>query len=513
MFNRREFLTGVGAAAVGTMTRRLHANELVGNLADSTVLAIDLQHRVGSLPHYWETCAGSDRTIVGLRDQWRQDLLRVRREAGIRSVRCHGLFDDEMGIAAHGAGNFNFLYVDQIYDFMLDHGVRPFVELSFMPEALASSANRIFAYKGNVSPPQNWKDWHDMVYAFTDHCVKRYGIAEVEGWKFEVWNEPNISFWAGSQDEYFELYKQSALAVKRVGNRIPVGGPSTAQLDWIPDLIKYCVQQGVPIDFVSTHVYPDDPQKHLFGQDHLYPFEQVIPRGLEQVKHQVESSKMPNLPVWLTEWSSQNPAFIGDTIKSCIGLAEAMSYWTFSNVFEEGGVPSGIFNQTFGMTDQWGIARPSLHAFAMLHKLGDTLVQSDSGPILATRRTDGSAAILIWNLIPATEGSVANGNPLAATGGSSESKGQSKLLRLKLNGVEGRFITISHVNGQVGSAIPKWQEMGSPRYPTTDQIAQLKSAAELPKPEVRPLTGGRSTAEISVELPPNGLALLEINRQ
>jgi xylan 1,4-beta-xylosidase len=260
-------------------------------------------------------------------------------------------------------------------------------------------------------------------------------------------------------------------------------------------------------------VYPDDPQKHIFGQDHLYTFEQVIPRGLEQVKHQVESSKMPNLPVWLTEWSSQNPAFIGDTIKSCIGLTEAMSYWTFSNVFEEGGVPSGIFNQTFGLIDQWGIARPSMHAFAMLHKLGGTLVQSDPGPILATRRSDGSAAILIWNLIPATPGSVANGNPLAATGGSSESTGQARNFRLKLNGMEGRSITISHVNGQVGCAIPKWQQMGSPRYPTPDQIAQLRAAAELPKPEVRPLESFRPNAEISVELPPNGLALLEINKQ
>ena len=513
MFNRREFLTGVGAAAAGAMTRRLYAEEQAGKQAASAEVAIDLQREMGPLRHYWEACAGSDRTVVGLRDQWRQDLLRVRRDAGIQSVRCHGLFDDEMGIAAHGAGNFNFLYVDQIYDFMLDHGVRPFVELSFMPEAFASSANRIFAYKGNVSPPRKWQDWHDMVYAFTGHCVKRYGIAEVEGWKFEVWNEPNISFWAGSQEEYFELYRQSALAVKRVDKRIPVGGPSTAQLDWIPDLIQYCVQQGVPIDFVSTHVYPDDPQKHIFGQDRLYPFEQVIPRGLEQVKHQVESSKMPNLPVWLTEWSSQNPAFIGDTIKNCIGLTEAMSYWTFSNVFEEGGVPSGIFNQTFGLIDQWGIARPSLHAFAMLHKLGDTLVQSDPGPILATRRSDGGAAILIWNLIPATQGSVANGNPLAATGGSSESNGQAKHFQLKLNGVDGRSVTISHVNGQVGCAIPKWQQMGSPRYPTPDQIAQLRAAAELPKPEIRPLAGGRMSAEISVELPPNGLALLEINKQ
>jgi xylan 1,4-beta-xylosidase len=91
----------------------------------------------------------------------------------------------------------------------------------------------------------------------------------------------------------------------------------------------------------------------------MYPYEQVIPRGLEHIKNQVESSKMPHLPFWLTEWSSQNPAFIADTIKDCIGLVEAMSYWTFSNVFEEMGVPGGIFNDTFGMLDQWIIARAS----------------------------------------------------------------------------------------------------------------------------------------------------------
>jgi xylan 1,4-beta-xylosidase len=514
LINRRKFVTGVGALAAGTMLqepRRLFASAVQSD-SSAAPIAVDLGRSTGSLPHFWEKAAGSDRTVVGLRERWRQDLVRVQREVGIQSVRCHGLFDDEMGVAARGAGNFNFLYVDQIYDFMLDHGVRPFVELSFMPEAFASSANRIFAYKGNVSPPQNWQDWHDMVYAFTEHCVKRYGIGEVSGWKFEVWNEPNIGFWAGSQDDYFELYKQSASAVKKVDSRIRVGGPATAQLDWIPDLIQYCVRQNVPIDFVSTHVYPDDPQKHIFGQDHLYTFEQVIPRGLEQVKHQVESSKMPHLPVWLTEWSSQNPAFIGDTIKSCIGLAEAMSYWTFSNVFEEGGVPSGIFNSTFGLIDQWGIARPSLHAFALLHKLGDSLVQSDAGPLMATRRADGSAAILLWNLIPATEGGVANGNPFAATSGASESKGQAKQFRLKLNGVEGREISISQVNGQIGSAIPKWVQMGSPKYPTPDQIAQLKAAAELPAPETRPLAPGQASVEFSIEVPPNGLALLEINK-
>ncbi len=512
--DRRDFVTRAGvvlAGAVSGYAPQLFAVQSAS--AEGNSISIDAGRTTGSLPHFWEKTAGSDRTVVGLREQWRQDLVRVQKETGIQSVRCHGLFDDEMGIAAAGAGNFNFLYVDQVYDFMLDHGVKPFVELSFMPEAFASSANRIFAYKGNVSPPRNWQDWHDMIYAFTDHCVKRYGIGEVRGWKFEVWNEPNISFWAGSQDEYFELYRQSALALKKIDPALQVGGPSTAQLGWIPELIQYCASHGVPLDFVSTHVYPDDPQKYIFGKDHLYSFEQVIPRGVEHVKQQVENSKMPRLPLWITEWSSQNPAFIADTIKNCIGLAEAMSYWTFSNVFEEGGVPSGIFNSTFGMLDQWGIARPSFHSFVFLHKLGEQLLQADPGPILATRRADGSVAILVWNLIPASErGSVANGNPMGATGGSNEAKGQTRRFQLKLTGVQALGnVSLSQVNGQTGTAIPKWREMGSPKYPSISQIAELRSAAELPRPEVHALTQG-SQAEFSVELPPNGLALVEFTR-
>jgi xylan 1,4-beta-xylosidase len=511
--DRRDFLFAAGAAMAGSISPRVFAEPFGQTKSDSDTIAVsvDLGKSAGALPHFWENCTGSDRTIVGLRQQWREDLVRAHRDMGMKSVRCHGLFDDEMGIAADGAGTFNFLYVDQIYDYMLDHGVRPFVELSFMPEAFASSNNRIFAYKGNTSPPRNWQDWYDMIYAFTKHCVDRYGIGEVSGWKFEVWNEPNIDFWAGTQEQYFELYRQSALAIKSVDKRLPVGGPSTAQLAWIPDLIRFCAAKNVPIDFVSTHVYPSDPQKYIFGRDNAYTFEQVIPRGVEQVKHQVESSAMPHLPLLVTEWSSQNPAFIADTIKNCVGLADTMSYWTFSNVFEEGGVPSGIFNETFGMLDQWGIARPSLHALAFLHRLGEKQLQSSNGAVLATERADGSSAILAWNLIPAAEAAaVANGNPMAAGAGTNRAAGASRVLRVKLNGLQGRKqILVSQVNTESGSALPAWKAMGSPRYPSQDQIKQLQAAAELAKPSAHALSPGEP-AVFTLELPPNGIALLEL---
>jgi xylan 1,4-beta-xylosidase len=513
MMKRRDFLATAGAGVVSSWAHSAPADAAVSLNTASVSVQLDLTKLAGTLPHYWENVVGSDRAVVGLREQWRRDLERVHHETGMKAVRCHGLFDDEMGVAQAGPGAFNFLYVDEIYDRMLDLGVRPFVELSFMPEALASSRNSIFAYRGNVSPPRHWEEWRDMVQAFTDHCVKRYGIGEVSSWKFEVWNEPNISFWAGSQDDYFELFRQSVMAVKAVDSRLQVGGPATARVEWIPDLIKYCSAKGVPRDFITTHIYALDSQRQLFGKDNAYPLEQVIPHAVRLAKDQIESSAMPSLPLWITEWSSQNPAFIADTIKNCNGLAETMAYWTFSNAFEETGVPRGVFNTTFGMLDQWGIARPSLHTFALLHKLGDRQIQASEGPVLATRRPDGSTAILVWNVVPATGmDAFANGNPIAAGGGSVKEDGRQLRIDLALYGLgDHRRARLSQVNQAVGSAIPAWHAMGSPRYPSREQLSQLRAAAELPKPETIAARPGQPPT-ISIDLPPNGVALLEFDR-
>jgi xylan 1,4-beta-xylosidase len=512
VFNRRDFIACAGLAAAGAMTRPLHALSNSSALPGDEAFSVDFGKTVSPLPHYWEKACGSDRAVIGLREQWREDLIRVRRETGMQSVRFHGLFNDEMGVA-RSSGTFNFLYIDKIYDFMLNNGVRPFVELSFMPEAFASSANRIFSYKGNVSPPRNWQDWYDLVQAFTSHCVKRYGIQELGGWKFEVWNEPNIDFWAGTQGQYFELYRQSVLAIKSVDKRLQVGGPSTAQLQWVPQMIQYCASQNLPLDFASSHVYPNDPQTILFGEDRHYTFEQIIPRGLEFVGNQIKKSSRPETPFWITEWSSQNPAFIADTIKNCIGLVESLSYWTFNNDFEELGVPTGIFNTTFGMIDQWGIARPSLHAFAFLHKLGEKRLQTDDGPILATERADGSKCILLWNLIAASDKSgVANGNPLVSGAGAHNEVGGPRTFHLKLNGLGGRkTVQVHQIDRQTGTAIPAWESMGSPASPSPDQIAQLRSAAELPVPQTRTIMSG-SPAELSIVLPPDSVVLLEFER-
>jgi xylan 1,4-beta-xylosidase len=486
------------------------ASSFAQNSADAKKQSIQIWTDIETrkLPHIWEECVGSDRAIVATRAQWLADLELVKKTTSIKSVRFHGLFNDEMGVWPSGQQP-NFLYIDTVFDAMLDRGIRPLVELSFMPGKLASGTRTIFWYHGNTTPPAKMDQWGELVGALGKHCVDRYGINEVASWNFEVWNEPNIAFWAGTKAEYLELYRQSATALKGVDKRLRVGGPSTAQAAWVGDLLAYCSEQQVPIDFVSSHIYPDDPQKSVFGEGVHHAFEDVIPKALEKMQGEIAASKLPHVPLYITEWSSQNPAFIAHTIKGTVGLADILSYWTFDNVFEELGVPKAFLNQTFGLLGMRGVPRPSYHAFTLLHKLGDAELRSNSDSALATKRKDGSAAILLWNLIPQPPGVRSSmGDPSVQTGAQFQTVGDALNLTVNLTGERSYHTArVSRVDSNHGSLQAAYEAIGKPQYPTGEQIEELKRRTALPAPESIPIHG----REISLAIPPNGIALLELS--
>ena len=195
---------------------------------------------------------GSGRAVLSLRDSYRQDLRDVKRITDFEYVRFHAILNDEVGVYdedGQGHAVYNFSYVDQIYDGLLANGVKPFVELSFMPQKLAAqNLLHVFWYRPNVSPPKDWSKWDDLVAAFTKHLVERYGIDEVANWYFEVWNEPNLDFWGGEpkQATYWELYDHTAQAIKSVSQRLRVGGPATAQAAWVDAFIKHCTENKIP---------------------------------------------------------------------------------------------------------------------------------------------------------------------------------------------------------------------------------------------------------------------------
>jgi xylan 1,4-beta-xylosidase len=473
----------------------------------SETIQLDTRTPGQPFPHFWEQMFGSGRAILALRQSYRDDLREVKSATDVKYIRFHAIFHDEVGVYDEDAGGkpiYNFSYVDQIYDGLLQAGVRPFVELSFMPKKLAAEPKyQDFWYKPNVSPPKSYEKWAELIRQFAQHLVDRYGLDEVSQWYFEVWNEPNLDFWAGAPKEqtYFQLYDSAARALKEVSPRLRVGGPATAQAAWADRFIQHAVKENVPVDFVSTHVYGNDSAPDVFGTHDQIPRTQMVCHAVRKVHDQIAASARPNLPLIWSEFNASyknepdvtDSTYMGpwmaDTIRQCDGLVDMMSYWTFSDVFEEQGVVKRPIYGGYGLIAEDGLPKPAFNAFKLLHRLGDTRIPAKSDDIIATRRADGAIVIALWN------------TPVVGGGG------EPKEIVLQLNSVKGRQkATVYRVDADHGSLLKAYASMGSPAYPTTTQIQTLRQAAQLPKPETIPIRNG----QVALHLAPDALVLLEV---
>ncbi len=499
----------------------------------SSVITINTREAGTPFPHFWEQIFGSGRAILSLRQSYRDDLNTVKAVTDFDTVRFHGIFMDEVGLydpnattqnpgqsvqtAQSGQSPYNFSYIDQIYDGLLANHVRPFVELSFMPRKMAAdpAALHAFWYKQNVSPPKDYALWDAMITAFTQHLIDRYGIDEVSKWDFEVWNEPNLDFWGGDprQPTYFELYDHTALAIKKVNPRLLVGGPSTAQAAWVAAFLAHCKQNNIPVDFVTSHVYANDSAKDVFGTDEQIPRDKMVCRSVEKVRNEIIASPLPKLPLIFSEYNASyanepdvtDTVYMGpwlaSTISQCDGLTIGMSYWTFSDVFEEQGVIRTPFYGGFGLIAEDGIPKPAFNAFAMLHQLGDRRLKVDSDSALATRSRDGSIAIALWNYAPPF-GTGATYTPPPSN------LGPAKTFTVKLTGVASNAkVQISRLDSDHGNVIKTYDAMGRPALPTRDQILQLRAAGKPAPPQDVQLKNG----ELTVEVPPQGLVLIKLS--
>ena len=470
------------------------------------VITVDASAPAHAFPHFWEQMFGSGRAILSLRENYRDDLRQVKQITAVKYIRFHAIFHDEVGLYdenPHGEPVYNFSYIDQVYDGLLANGVKPFIELSFMPNKLASKPIiQSFWYKPNVAPPKDWNKWDNLITQFSKHLIDRYGVDEVSQWYFEVWNEPNLDFWGGDprQPTYWELYDHTARAIKAVNPRLRVGGPATAQAAWADVFIEHCNAGHIPVDFVSTHVYGNDKAQDVFGTSEEIPRRDMVCRAVKKVHDQIKASSRPDLPlIWsefnasyfnepaVTDGSYMGP-WIANTIRQCDGLVDLMSYWTFSDVFEEQGVVKTPFYGGFGLLAEDGIPKPAFNAFKILHRLGDQRVELNSDSAVVTKKSDGSLVIAVWNYA------------------TPEHAGPAKTVTLRFKGAHYKHALVFAVDPSHGDVHPAYEKMGSPPYPTQAQIQQLKKAAELPAPESHNLKNG----ELMITLPSYGLALVEV---
>ncbi|RLP82152.1 beta-xylosidase [Mycetocola lacteus] len=498
------------------------------------------------LTHYWSTVVGAGRANEGLRADWQRQLTEARAAADFRYIRFHGLFHDDMFVYTEkedGTPVFNFQYVDALVDALLDIGIRPFVELGFSPRALARETETVFWWGAHGAPPTDSARWAELIDRLVRHWIRRYGLAEVRTWYFEVWNEPNLwGFFHGTRSEYFELYRVSAETIKAIDPGLRVGGPATSNfvpdtrfdgekedfgaqivagrddldtLDWRPvwldAFLEYCAAQNLPVDFVSTHPYPTDWALDEHGQgEKLTRGVDATPTDLATIRRIVDESVYPNAEIHLTEWSSSSsprdhthdtvPAatFVVRTILHSLGTVDSLAYWAFTDVFEEGGAGDELFHGGFGMFTLPGIPKPTLHAYRMLNGLGDELIARTNGTILSRDAESGRLSALVYHYPSEQPQSIPASFDSREVADANGRIGSPRTLSIRLEGLPaGARFEVETLDLEHGNAIAEWRKLGEPEAPTREELALINR-------------GARATALFTVSADESGILASEL---
>jgi xylan 1,4-beta-xylosidase len=516
---------------------------LSSNASNSTVkntvnFLADLQGKQTEIRTPILNCVGSGHASLTLREDWRQHMRNTKRDIGFKYVRFHGILDDDM--SAYLNGHANLYNIFSTLDFLLQQDVRPIVELGFMPELLSSNASQtVFHYEGGIAQPKDWNAFDTFIAEVVSGLVDRYGLEEVRQWRFEVWNEPNCGFYkdgnccgpdCGDKSAYFELYKNVAAAVKSVDKLLRVGGPATAQLAWIPDFIAFTQENGVPVDFISTHLYPTDP---------MLPF--TADGFMDAIAESAALAATAQLPLVMTEFNSGLgvPGYDGPFSASAVfhyhlssqnvPNLDTLSFWTFTDVFEEQGLISSPYYEAspkFGMQTLYGVPKPSYRAFEFIAQQPKTAVKVTALPMKAdgsgstaqaeVKRKGGLTIGTVDAMVSTKKGDdltqvfaiIGNYNmswqPI-------DTQFVEMHFAIPSDALVPDFATVERIDSTHAYAMPTWLAAGSPIYPSMKEVND-EMAASLVKAESIALQRLASGAVvIAVELEPYALVRLRFD--
>ena len=485
---------------------------------------IEINTKGGVVPfnRFFLECANSCHAYLTLREDFREHLRLIQSEIGFKRLRFHGIFHDWVGVCQtdfKGGVLHNFQNVDIIYDNLVKQGIKPFVEIGFMPELLASGSTTIFNYKANTSPPSDWAKWEALVSAFVRHLIGRYGLEEVRAWHFEIWNEPNLEgFWPSGQEAYFNLYGKTARVVKDVDAKLRVGGPATALTAWVPEFLAYCAKTKSPVDFVSTHHYCASRGLILgkVTKERTYRGIHAMADDIRRLGSEIKASPLPDLPLYITEWnvtpahedtygkdSEFTATFMLENLRAVRGLTDIYALWAVSDVFEESGITAFPFSGKYGLVNLNGIKKPSYHAFRFLSGMYDMEIDTREPSMVVTRNKENNIKLLTWNHNEPTR--------VDYTGEEWEVPLKERKETIRLSGLSGRRrVRVWRVDRDHGNAWRAWQAMGSPQYLSAAQAEDLKHKAEpvLEKDEVVAADG---VLVLSHVLPGLGIRYYEID--
>jgi len=494
-------------------------------------IVLDLAQATQPLNRFFDHCVGADYPGTTYREDALAQLKTAVDELGFRYLRFHAIFHDVFKTVTRNAAGqlvFDFSGIDKLYDAMLARRIKPFVELSFTPLALKTSDNKIFYWEGNTSHPQP-DGWVQLIDAFIRHLLERYGAPEVHDWYFEVWNEPNLDgFWEGAdQKAYFDLYTRTAKAIKAVSPLLRVGGPSTAGAAWVPEFLAHAKATNTPVDFITTHTYGvDEGFLDEFGKEDrkLSKSPDAIVGDVRRVRKEIEASHLPGLPLFFTEWStSYNPRdlvhdsymsapYVLTKLKQTQGLAQHMSYWVYSDLFEEPGPPDAPFHGGFGLMTREGIRKPVWFAYrylAALAKLnGKEVPTSDAATWAATDGEQLQAIVWDWRQ-PDQDASNRSffGKPQP-----SKDVGPATVELRHLP--PGRYqLTQRRTGFEVNDAHTAYLKMGSPKNLDAQQLATLQGlTTDKPEAQRELHVGPNGAASVTLKLRSHDVVLLSLKK-
>lgn len=430
-------------------------------------------------------CVGTGRMGLALQKEYQDQLKFVQEEIGFKHIRGHGLFSDDMSIYQEYAdesgevkAEYNFTYLDLVMDSYRKCGLKPFLELGFMPKKLASGEQTVFYWKGNTTPPKSYEAWCDLVVASLRHLMERYGSDEVVSWPIEVWNEPNLpGFWKDADmEEYFKLFARTFYAIKNLDDRFRVGGPAICGVQdelWMREFLNYCRKENIPLDFVTRHHYTTDVPERAghYGYAELSDAEQGF-KNLQSTRDIVDSfEEYKGLEIHITEFNTsyipdcplhdtnQNAAYIAGQLSRLGDRNESYSYWTFGDIFEENGVPFTPFHGGFGLVANGCIPKPTFWTFKFFKDLEGTCVQK-SEEMVVLKKEDGSFCGVAWNA-----SRTRTGRELDLTIAFSPECGQEYVLVTKT------------VDEETCNPLRLWHDLGEPSSLTDKQRKLLQEAA------------------------------------
>jgi xylan 1,4-beta-xylosidase len=482
----------------------------------------------------WKKLITAGRAAEGLREDWREQLREVQREIPFEYIRFHGVLHDDMMIYhedAAGRPNYNWQYFDSLVDFLQEVRLRPILELSFMPTALKSGEATVFWWKGNITPPKDEAKWTGLVRALVIHCLDRYGPEEVLQWYFEVWNEPNLYqiFWDASQDEYFTLYEATARAIKDVHPGLRVGGPATSdasagEAPWMLDFLSFCERKQAPLDFVSTHPYPNHWPKDESGRQLLgYRDPDSTLHDLQWLRRTLDASPYRGVEIHLTEWNASpdprdlvhDTAFMAPFVIQnhiqCLGLVDSLGFWTFSDVFEEGGAGDTLFHGGFGLINLQGLKKASYFGYWFLARLGPEILAMGEDYLITRRGQD--VQVLLWNYCHYTEVFAAGDRSrLSLHDRYGVFAERDRAFAVCLGGLEGAYqITLWAFDRDQGSAFDAWLRNGALASPTSEDLNIIRQGVG-PVGSIS-LLQGQAAYTREVTLAPHGVLLIELKRR